>query len=51
MFAELWKEYAHGDSRYLAADELLLTLELMTAVKYKSLFAYTPELIQINRGK
>lgn len=31
MFAELWKEYAHGDSRYLAADELLLTLELMTA--------------------
>jgi cholestenol delta-isomerase len=32
LFAELWKEYAHGDSRYLAADELLLTLELMTAV-------------------
>jgi cholestenol delta-isomerase len=37
MFAELWKEYAHGDSRYLAADDLLLTLELMTAVKYISL--------------
>lgn len=32
IFAQLWKEYAHGDSRYLANDELLLTLELMTIV-------------------
>lgn len=32
VFAELWKEYAHGDSRYLAADELLWTLEVMTVV-------------------
>ncbi|KAG2200155.1 hypothetical protein INT47_012436 [Mucor saturninus] len=30
LLAELWKEYAHGDSRYLSADELLLTLEVMT---------------------
>lgn len=34
VLAELWKEYAHGDSRYLAADELLLTLEVMTIVSY-----------------
>jgi cholestenol delta-isomerase len=34
LLAEMWKEYAHGDSRYLAADDLLLTLEIMTAVKY-----------------
>lgn len=32
VLAELWKEYAHGDSRYLSADELLLTLEVMTIV-------------------
>lgn len=32
IFAQLWKEYAHGDSRYLANDELLLTLEIMTIV-------------------
>ncbi|KAK4516465.1 Endoglucanase [Mucor velutinosus] len=32
IFAQLWKEYAHGDSRYLANDELLLTLEIMTTV-------------------
>ncbi|KAI8067371.1 Emopamil-binding protein [Thamnidium elegans] len=30
ILAQLWKEYAHGDSRYLVADELLLTLEVMT---------------------
>ncbi|KAG2199964.1 hypothetical protein INT46_000440 [Mucor plumbeus] len=34
IFAQLWKEYAHGDSRYLANDELLLTLEIMTTVKF-----------------
>lgn len=32
LLAQLWKEYANGDSRYLAADELLLTLETMTIV-------------------
>lgn len=32
LFAQLWKEYANGDSRYLSADELLLTLETMTIV-------------------
>lgn len=32
VLAELWKEYAHGDSRYLVSDELLLTLEVMTVV-------------------
>ncbi|KAI8639269.1 Emopamil-binding protein [Parasitella parasitica] len=30
ILAQLWKEYAHGDSRYLTNDELLLTLEIMT---------------------
>lgn len=35
ILAQLWKEYAHGDSRYLVADELLLTLEVMTIVKYE----------------
>ncbi|KAJ8662935.1 hypothetical protein O0I10_001111 [Lichtheimia ornata] len=30
FFAELWKEYAHGDSRYLTHDELLLALETIT---------------------
>lgn len=42
LFAELWKEYAHGDSRYLSADELLLTLELMTIVEYHA-FLFTIE--------
>lgn len=32
FFAELWKEYAHGDSRYLTHDELLLALETITVV-------------------
>ncbi|KAI8887523.1 Emopamil-binding protein [Backusella circina FSU 941] len=31
LLAEMWKEYALGDSRYLAADDLLITLEIMTA--------------------
>ncbi|KAI8997603.1 Emopamil-binding protein [Pilobolus umbonatus] len=30
VLAQLWKEYALGDSRYLSSDELLLTLEKMT---------------------
>jgi cholestenol delta-isomerase len=40
-FAELWKEYAHGDSRYLAADELLWTLEVITAVNIIKGLLYT----------
>lgn len=32
FLAELWKEYAHGDSRYLFSDELLLALETITVV-------------------
>ncbi|KAI8341432.1 putative EBP domain protein [Chlamydoabsidia padenii] len=30
LFAELWKEYAHGDSRYLTSDPLVMTLETIT---------------------
>ncbi|KAI7900238.1 Emopamil binding protein-domain-containing protein [Cokeromyces recurvatus] len=30
LLAQLWKEYAHGDSRYMIADHLLTTLETMT---------------------
>ncbi|SAM04987.1 hypothetical protein [Absidia glauca] len=30
LFAELWKEYAHGDSRYLTSDPLVITLETIT---------------------
>ncbi|KAI9253818.1 Emopamil binding protein-domain-containing protein [Phascolomyces articulosus] len=30
LLAELWKEYAHGDSRYLASDPVLLALETIT---------------------
>ena len=32
IFSELWKEYAHSDSRYLIADPLLLMLESATVV-------------------
>ncbi|CAO3594245.1 unnamed protein product [Absidia cylindrospora] len=30
LLAELWKEYAHGDSRYLNSDPLLIALETIT---------------------
>ncbi|GME22968.1 ebp domain-containing protein [Neofusicoccum parvum] len=30
FFGQLWKEYAKSDSRYLAADSLVLTLETIT---------------------
>ncbi|KAI7855977.1 Emopamil-binding protein [Circinella umbellata] len=30
LLAELWKEYAHGDSRYLSSDDVLLSLETIT---------------------
>ncbi|KAF4301584.1 ebp domain-containing protein [Botryosphaeria dothidea] len=30
VFGQLWKEYAKSDSRYLAADSLVLTLETIT---------------------
>ncbi|CAO3645109.1 unnamed protein product [Cunninghamella blakesleeana] len=30
ILAELWKEYAKGDSRYMSCDPLLLTLETIT---------------------
>ncbi|ORY99947.1 putative EBP domain protein [Syncephalastrum racemosum] len=32
LVAELWKEYAHADSRYLSSDPVLYALELITAV-------------------
>ena len=32
LLAELWKEYSHGDSRYLCSDPLLLSLETITVV-------------------
>lgn len=36
LFAELWKEYAHGDSRYLTSDPLVMTLETITVVRNTS---------------
>lgn len=36
LFAELWKEYAHGDSRYLTSDPLVMTLETITVVMNSS---------------
>jgi cholestenol delta-isomerase len=35
VLAELWKEYAHGDSRYMVADELLLTLEIISVASIR----------------
>ncbi|OMP84739.1 3-beta-hydroxysteroid-Delta(8),Delta(7)-isomerase [Diplodia seriata] len=32
FFGQLWKEYAKSDSRYLAADPLVLTLETITVL-------------------
>lgn len=32
FLAELWREYAHSDSRYMVSDPLVLTLEIMTVV-------------------
>lgn len=32
FFGQLWKEYAKSDSRYLAADPMVLTLETITVV-------------------
>lgn len=33
LLSELWKEYAHGDSRYLSVDPVLYALETITAVR------------------
>ncbi|KAI8367282.1 Emopamil-binding protein [Blakeslea trispora] len=30
LLAEMWKEYSHADSRYIAGDKLLLALETLT---------------------
>ncbi|KAI8364791.1 Emopamil-binding protein [Radiomyces spectabilis] len=30
FLAEVWKEYAHGDSRYVTADPLLIAIETLT---------------------
>lgn len=32
LLSELWKEYAHGDSRYLSVDPVLLAVETITVV-------------------
>ena len=32
LFAELWKEYALSDSRYLTSDAFVLCMESITAV-------------------
>jgi cholestenol Delta-isomerase len=33
ILAELWKEYALSDSRYLTGDSLILTLEAIAVVR------------------
>lgn len=32
LFAQLWKEYALSDSRYLSGDTLILCMEALTMV-------------------
>ena len=32
VFGQLWKEYAHSDSRYLTSDPFVLCMETVTAV-------------------
>jgi cholestenol delta-isomerase len=33
LFAQLWKEYAYSDSRYLTQDPFVLCMETITAVR------------------
>lgn len=32
LFSQLWKEYAHSDSRYMTSDTTVLWIERVTAV-------------------
>ena len=34
IFAQLWKEYALSDSRYLSSDPSVVCLEFITAVRW-----------------
>ena len=34
LFGQLWKEYAHSDSRYLTSDPFVLCMETVTAVRH-----------------
>lgn len=36
LFAQLWKEYALSDSRYLTSDPFMICVETITAVSYRS---------------
>lgn len=35
LLAQLWKEYALSDSRYLTSDPFMLCVEAITVVSYK----------------
>lgn len=34
IFGQLWKEYAKSDSRYLASDSFVVSIEMITVVSY-----------------
>lgn len=36
LFAQLWKEYALSDSRYLTSDPFMICVETITVVCYTS---------------
>lgn len=37
LFAQLWKEYALSDSRYLTSDVFTVCVETITTVRYLAL--------------
>ncbi|KAK8050008.1 hypothetical protein PG994_011738 [Apiospora phragmitis] len=42
LFAQLWKEYALSDSRYLTSDPFMLSVESITVVGFLFLFLWGP---------
>lgn len=44
LFAQLWKEYALSDSRYLTSDPFMICVETITAVCY---FFFNPMQLQL----
>ncbi|ORE11053.1 Emopamil-binding protein [Rhizopus microsporus var. microsporus] len=51
LLAQLWKEYAKGDSRYVIYDTSLLALEIMTIIIYGPLCFLTAYTIWIKSSK
>ncbi|KAI9492993.1 Emopamil binding protein-domain-containing protein [Zychaea mexicana] len=51
LLAELWKEYAHGDSRYLSSDPVLLALETITVFVWGPLCCLAARAIWMDDSK